>query len=123
MNGDLISREELKNHKFVGNKFVQIGGRTNGKTLRAINQAYQQGWNDAIDAIIDNAPSVDIKEAYEQGYTDGWKERFGEPDGRPQGEWKLDSLGAYCSECGTHPDYSSNYCPNCGADMQKGGVV
>lgn len=38
---------------------------------------------------------------------------------RPKGEWKLDSLGAYCSECGTHPDYSSNYCPNCGADMRK----
>ena len=37
---------------------------------------------------------------------------------RSQGEWKLDSLGAYCSECGTHPDYSSNYCPNCGADMR-----
>ena len=61
MNGDLISREELKNHKFVGNKFVQIGGRTNGKTLRAINQAYQQGWNDAIDAIIDNAPTVEVE--------------------------------------------------------------
>lgn len=36
----------------------------------------------------------------------------------PRGEWKLDSLGAYCSECGIHPDYSSNYCPNCGASMQ-----
>lgn len=41
---------------------------------------------------------------------------------RPQGEWKLDSLGAYCSVCGTHPDYSSNFCPNCGADMRKGGA-
>lgn len=39
---------------------------------------------------------------------------------RPHGEWKLDSLGAYCSECGTHPDCSSNYCPNCGASMQGG---
>ena len=61
MNNDFISRSELKNHKFVGNKFVQIGGRTNGKTLENINRAYQQGWNDAIDAIIENAPAVPEK--------------------------------------------------------------
>lgn len=54
----LIDADALKEHKFVGNKFIQIGGRTNGKTLEAVNKAYQQGWNDAIDAIIDNAPTV-----------------------------------------------------------------
>lgn len=54
--------------------------------------------NRRICALIDNIPTVYPK----------------------QGEWKLDSLGAYCSECGSHPDYSSNFCPNCGADMQKG---
>lgn len=87
MNGDLISREELKNHKFVGNKFVQIGGRTNGKTLRAINQAYQQGWNDAIDAIIDNAPTVeaftenDKALAYCEGYVRGSHEAYVRPQG------------------------------------------
>ena len=59
MNNDLISREELKHHKFVGIKFKQIDGRTNGKTLENINKAYMQGWNDAIDAIIDNAPTVE----------------------------------------------------------------
>ena len=73
MNNDLISREALKEHKFVGNKFVQIGGRTNGKTLENINKAYQQGWNDCIDAIIDNAPTVEDRydEGYAQGYIDG----------------------------------------------------
>ena len=45
---------------------------------------------------IDNAPTVE----------------------RPQGEWKLDSIGAYCSECKTHPDYTTNYCGNCGAQMK-----
>ena len=74
------------------------------------------------DKAIDNAPTVetftkdDMAGAYNEGYACGSRETE-----RPQGEWKLDSLGAYCSECGTHPDYSSNYCPNCGADM-KGGA-
>lgn len=54
-----IDADALSEHKFVGIKFIQIGGRTNGKTLEAVNRAYQQGWNDAIDAIIDNAPTVD----------------------------------------------------------------
>lgn len=61
--GDLISRSALKEHKFVGNKYMQIGGRTNGKTLENINKAYQQGWNDAIDAIINNAPTVTPQKA------------------------------------------------------------
>jgi hypothetical protein len=48
---------------------------------------------ESIKHIIDNAPTVETdievatKDAYEHGYTDGWKERFGEPDERPQGEW------------------------------------
>jgi len=37
---------------------------------------------------------------------------------RPKGEWKLDSIGAYCSICETHPDYATNFCPICGADMR-----
>lgn len=42
---------------------------------------------------INNAPTVETdieevgKDAYKQGYTDGWKERFGEPNERPQGEF------------------------------------
>jgi len=42
-----IDADALEEHKFVGNKFV-------------IND-YQQGWNDAIDAIIDNASTVEPK--------------------------------------------------------------
>ena len=38
---------------------------------------------------------------------------------RPQGEWKLDSVGAYCSECHKHPDATSDFCPFCGADMRR----
>ena len=51
-----------------------------------------------------------------------------------EGEWIMDCLApqmdeyrigewAYapkCSECGTHWDAKTNYCPNCGAKMTKG---
>ena len=59
MDNDLISRSELKTHKFVSLEYMQIGGRHNGKTLERINIAYRKGWNDAIDAIVDNAPTVE----------------------------------------------------------------
>ena len=78
-----------------------------------------RGWNDAIDAIIDNAPTVDE---------------------RPQGKWfgrhyirpstgKYDVHMLVCSECGYEASYDSetgisvrqnNFCPNCGADMRGG---
>ena len=54
----LIDADELKTHKFVGKKYVLID-----KTLENI-KAYQQGWNDAIDAIIDNAPTADDWQKY-----------------------------------------------------------
>ena len=75
----LINADELKEHKFFDNKFIQIGGRRNGKTLEAVNRAYQQGWNDAIDAIVDNAPTVedytedDINAAIKTGFQDGYE--------------------------------------------------
>lgn len=91
---------------------------------------------------IDNAPTVETdievvaKDAYEHGYTDGWKERFGEPNERPQGEWidegqyaDYHSEHAYmCTNCGRHIIESPNsiienrFCKYCGADMKKGGA-
>lgn len=55
----LIDADALEEHKFVGNDFVR--------------NDYQQGWNDAIDSIIDNAPTVEDRygEGYAQGYIDG----------------------------------------------------
>lgn len=119
--GDLISREALKEHKFVGNKFVQIGGRNNGKTLESINKAYQQGWNDCIDAIIDNAPTVDndFHKGYAQGYVDGRTSAE-----NSEGTWIYQDYTYTCSNCGNpaleqedYP-YLSSYCPFCGAEME-----
>lgn len=64
--------------------------------------------------LIDNAPTVVIdeqtyKDAYEQGYTDGWKERYGEPNERTQGE---------CKTC-IHRDPEDKKC-DCG-DLERQG--
>ena len=96
---------------------------------------------------IDEAPTVETdievvaKDAYKHGYTDGWKERFGEPNEKPQGEWvkvkeermSIDMSGEIvtrykCSKCGrvitTFPSKLAEYYPfcHCGADMRKGGT-
>lgn len=128
----LIDADALSEHKFVGNKFTQIGGRRNGKMLEAVNQVYQQGWNDAIDAIVDNAPTVDDNE-YNRGFMHAMIMVGKEVEERPQGEWKItDSYPhrVYCNKCfktyaqenwevwkeGSLP---RNFCPNCGADMRR----
>jgi hypothetical protein len=116
----LIDADELKEHKFVGNKYVQIGGRTNGKTLENINKAYQQGWNDAIDAIIDNAPTV-------CGNNPKWCESCVSKgkcaSTRPQGEWiivKDEKWGdnVKCPFCGKElAGTDLNFCCKCGAKL------
>lgn len=124
MNNDLISRSALKQRKFVINKFVRIGGRTNGKTLESINKAYQQGWNDAIDAIIDNEPTVTPDMAQVLAYESGKSSE------RPKGKWIKTNdyvTCAYgcidyvkCSCCKNDSLEEGDYCPNCGADMRGG---
>lgn len=44
---------------------------------------------------------------------------------RQYGEWVLSHIGTiaegfYCSRCGKH-GYQTDFCPNCGAEMKKGG--
>lgn len=97
----LIDADALEEHKFVGNEFIR--------------NDYQQGWNDAIDAIIDNAPTIEE---------------------RPKGKWiEVDVRNCHatlkCSICDrviepsfTFGDYSYEdiktfypYC-HCGAEMR-----
>ena len=58
-----------------------------------------------IDSIIENTPTV--------------KAVVTTIEVRSHGEWKMDSIGPYCSNCHIHPDYTSNYCPWCGTEMVK----
>ena len=60
--------------------------------------AYRQGWNDAIDAVMDNEPSA-------------------QPE-RKKGEWSDGYRWQRCSLCKQTGKKSWNYCPNCGADMR-----
>ena len=92
----------------------------------------KSSWDEA-NALIDNAPSVEEKSCA-MGYQDGCED--GLQGIRPKGEWvHLHAIGDYkCSICGAENLYkyvneherwiktNSNFCPNCGADMQKGGA-
>lgn len=126
----LIDADALSKHKFLTLQVKVIGGRRNGKVNEQLVDAYRQGWNDAIDAIIDNALTVDAipnKEGYEmynKGYMSGYERGKEE---RPHGEWELvhplqeNDTGDYkCSVCGWGGFVikPTNYCPYCGAEMR-----
>lgn len=86
----LIDADEIAMHKFL-----------------VSNWEYQLGWNDAIDAIIENEPTIDAV-----------------PD--RHGKWTgyAGTVGAECSICHAWLDVlqgtaEMNYCPNCGARMDE----
>lgn len=100
----LINADKLSEHKFT---------RESAKS-----SDYMRGWNDCIDTIIDNAPTVEgeieilTKEAYSDLCLRASRER-------PQGEWQLHGMIYYCSVCGHECGESGdNFCGNCGADMK-----
>lgn len=49
-----VKREDIKAGKFQ-DEIIFRNERGNGKTMTAI---YQMGWNDALDAVADNAPDI-----------------------------------------------------------------
>lgn len=88
-----------------------------GNEVFIVDDCYEQ-----LD-LIDNAPTVplpDFKAGYKQAIIDG-KANYS----RPQGEWiDTGAMEEYwaeeyqCSICGAK-DHWHNFCPNCGAEMQK----
>lgn len=67
--------------------------------------AYKRGWNDAIEAIVQNEPTVEPKRGK-------WIEH------NPH-QWGL-GIVFECSECGEEVYCEAcNYCPNCGARMEE----
>jgi hypothetical protein len=82
-----------------------------------------------VKAAIENAPTVNDK-AYATGYAAGSREGYkkGIEDARPTGEWikhNFNNFGALgdwdyrCINCNALYGGQYNFCPNCGAKMQK----
>ena len=88
----LVYADDLRNHKFNSPDW---------------HNAYAIGWNNAIDAIIDNAPTVDATEVMHGKWIWGESNHL---------EWMK------CSEClkSQTPNLCFTYCPNCGAKMDGG---
>ena len=104
--GDLISREALKK---ATKSFTDCDG---------FNPVWQ---------IIDNAPTVETSKIEHKAYNEGFKDGVeqGIKLSETPGEWINQFIGGnecvMCSECKLHFDIGTNYCPNCGAKMQKRG--
>ena len=85
---DAISREGLREPRFI-----------------ITEKDYQKGWNDALDAVYENAPRVQPK----------------------TGHWIIEkdcegkTRTCMCDMCGekTHTWKNPNYCSNCGAKMES----
>ena len=112
MNNDLISRSELKEkvNAFYDSLFV---GCVSSDLI-----AYASG----VDSIINNAPTVDIPTELCKGCRFLKDCETCEEKLRPQGEWAEIEGGYICSNCEDIEAYTPNFCPNCGADMRKGGA-
>lgn len=113
----------------------QIDAEALKKRIMLAPNKNEETWDELYDSIIweiDNAPTV---EPNCEGCTT-WskstellKKRLSYLE-RPQGKWIYKQIHDYdyweCSNCGElcteGTPKTMNYCPNCGADMQKGGA-
>ena len=68
-------------------------------------ESYERGWNDAVDAIIKNAPTIKERKAGK------WIEITPE-----EGH---DIYTVKCDQCGRYDFFGTNYCGNCGARMER----
>lgn len=70
-------------------------------------ESYERGWNDALDAAAESAPTVEAEPVKHGHWTDRAKSILGVPT-------------EACSECAEWSvGYKKDYCPNCGAKMDE----
>lgn len=122
MKNDLISREDLKkaiDHFQYTDEFCVKHQIDNSISLHMLKK------------IINNAPTVEIDEGVIQKVLNNKcmsvvaNEYLKALHGKgPQGEWQFMSGGYYkCNKCPCYSLHKTNYCSNCGAQMNKGGEV
>lgn len=111
----LIDADALKERKFVG---VENWTPTEATS-------WQRGWNDAIDTIVEVAPTIEADIKCEDCKTITALKAALEPVKR--GKWiKISDRNYKCSACGDwwsgeeEEIKSLKYCPNCGARMPEG---
>lgn len=68
-------------------------------------------WVDDMRLEIEDVPAADVAPVV-RGHWLTWDEKF---LGKAAGK----NLGVFCSECESHADNCSPYCPNCGAKMEE----
>lgn len=135
----LVDADELNKVKFHPLPYTHI---VPADLLKCQTEAYKRGWNDAIDAIMENAPTVDAVplEDYRsmEQTVNKLTKAIADAESVKHGHWVIrDISGTYwyritCSECGEDVTSSApcigflpnakvlwDYCPYCGAKMDE----
>ena len=98
----LIDADELSMSKFHPVPYTHITPKD------ADAESYKRGWNDALDAVADNAPTIEpVKHGRWIPVTNG------------RGGHECDQCHEYAPSWQTGEEHLTNYCPNCGVRMTK----
>ena len=116
--GDLISRNYVES--IVKAEFVDLQDGTD-EWRTYVNETCENILNK-----VHNAPTVDIKDIYQEGRCDGHLEGYTKAinEERPQGKWERRTMNDYrCSNCHYKVDSVERlvykFCPKCGTAMKK----
>lgn len=133
MNNDLISRSSLK--KEFQDRLSACEDWINHTECDISRAIATRDFCIEVIMTIKNAPTVDLKDIYQEGHYDGQLEGYTRAinEERPQGEWILEETDCdsggnnryECSECHYSDIHSESaevpYCWHCGAEMN--GIV
>ena len=86
----------------------EIIGKYEGRPQ--VNVIPQECMKVLAEAVVDAVQQID------------WKALCEKMAERPKGKWIIEHDWVHCFSCGHEQNYPSNFCPNCGAQMQKGGA-